>query len=118
MAVGLFGMVVPIFPGVVIIWAAVLIHGFMTGFATLALSAGVRLPDATTCALRAAIRTDKRPDMVSLLAECYHRRGYHQRAVNWIKEALAKEPREAGYLEQLERYESRLLRYRRGYGGN
>jgi uncharacterized protein YqgC (DUF456 family) len=35
MAVGLFGMVIPIFPGVVIIWAAVLVHGLATGFATL-----------------------------------------------------------------------------------
>lgn len=35
MGVGLLGMVVPIYPGVVIIWVAVLIHGFVTGFATL-----------------------------------------------------------------------------------
>ena len=35
MAVGLFGMVIPIYPGVVIIWAAVLIHGLATGFATM-----------------------------------------------------------------------------------
>ncbi len=35
MAVGLFGMVLPIYPGVVIIWAAVLIHGVLTSFATL-----------------------------------------------------------------------------------
>jgi uncharacterized protein YqgC (DUF456 family) len=35
MAVGLLGMVVPIYPGVIIIWAAVLIHGLVTGFATL-----------------------------------------------------------------------------------
>jgi uncharacterized protein YqgC (DUF456 family) len=35
MAVGLFGMVIPIYPGVVIIWAAVLIHGVVTSFATL-----------------------------------------------------------------------------------
>jgi uncharacterized protein len=33
MAVGLFGMVIPIYPGVVIIWAAALIHGLITGFA-------------------------------------------------------------------------------------
>ena len=46
----------------------------LVGFATLALATGQRLSDATTCALRAAIRTDNRPDMVSLLAECYHRR--------------------------------------------
>ncbi len=35
MAVGLFGMVLPIYPGVVIIWAAALIHGLITGFAAL-----------------------------------------------------------------------------------
>lgn len=35
MGIGLLGMVVPIYPGVVIIWAAVLIHGLVTGFATL-----------------------------------------------------------------------------------
>ena len=35
MAVGLFGMVLPIYPGVVIIWAAALVHGLATSFATL-----------------------------------------------------------------------------------
>jgi uncharacterized protein YqgC (DUF456 family) len=35
MAVGLIGMIIPIYPGVVIIWAAALIYGFITGFATL-----------------------------------------------------------------------------------
>jgi len=35
MAVGLFGMILPIYPGVTIIWAAVLIHGLATRFATL-----------------------------------------------------------------------------------
>ena len=35
MGVGLLGMVLPIYPGVVIIWAAALIHGLVTGFATL-----------------------------------------------------------------------------------
>jgi len=34
MGVGLFGMIIPIYPGVVIIWAAALIHGLVTGFAT------------------------------------------------------------------------------------
>jgi uncharacterized protein YqgC (DUF456 family) len=33
MAVGLLGMVIPIYPGVVIIWAAALIHALVTGFA-------------------------------------------------------------------------------------
>ena len=35
MGVGLFGMVIPIYPGVTIIWAAVLIHGLATSFASL-----------------------------------------------------------------------------------
>lgn len=35
MAVGLVGMVIPIYPGVVIIWAAALVHGLATGMATL-----------------------------------------------------------------------------------
>jgi hypothetical protein len=34
MAVGLIGMIIPIDPGVVIIWAAALIQGLVTGFAT------------------------------------------------------------------------------------
>jgi len=34
MAVGLIGMIIPIYPGVVIIWAAALIQGLVTGFAT------------------------------------------------------------------------------------
>ncbi len=35
MGVGLIGMIIPIYPGVVIIWAAGLIHGLVTGFAAL-----------------------------------------------------------------------------------
>ena len=35
MAVGLLGLVIPIYPGVTIIWAAALIHGIATGFAVL-----------------------------------------------------------------------------------
>lgn len=37
MVVGLFGMVIPIYPGVLIIWAAALMHGLLTGFSTLEL---------------------------------------------------------------------------------
>lgn len=35
MGVGLFGMVIPIYPGVVIIWVAVMLHAIATGFALL-----------------------------------------------------------------------------------
>lgn len=35
MLVGLFGLVIPIFPGIVVIWLAVLAYGLVTGFTTL-----------------------------------------------------------------------------------
>ncbi|MFO8036658.1 MAG: DUF456 domain-containing protein [Anaerolineales bacterium] len=35
MLVGLLGMIIPIYPGVIIIWAAALAHGLATGFSTL-----------------------------------------------------------------------------------
>jgi uncharacterized protein YqgC (DUF456 family) len=35
MLVGLFGLIIPIFPGVTIIWLAALVYGFITGFDTL-----------------------------------------------------------------------------------
>jgi uncharacterized protein YqgC (DUF456 family) len=35
MAVGLFGLVVPIFPGITVIWLAALGYGVVTGFSTL-----------------------------------------------------------------------------------
>jgi len=35
MLVGLFGLIIPIFPGVIVIWLAVLAYGLVTGFTTL-----------------------------------------------------------------------------------
>ena len=35
MLVGLFGLVIPIFPGIVVIWAAALVYGLVQGFGTL-----------------------------------------------------------------------------------
>ena len=35
MGVGLLGMVIPIYPGVIIIWVSALAHGLITGFVTL-----------------------------------------------------------------------------------
>jgi uncharacterized protein YqgC (DUF456 family) len=36
MLIGLVGLVVPIFPGLVVIWLAALIYGLLTGFSTIA----------------------------------------------------------------------------------
>ena len=35
MLVGLFGLIVPIFPGIVVIWLAALVYGLITGFTPL-----------------------------------------------------------------------------------
>ena len=36
MVIGLFGLIVPIFPGITVIWLAALVYGVVTGFNTLA----------------------------------------------------------------------------------
>lgn len=36
MLVGLFGLIIPIFPGITVIWLATLVYGLVTGFNTLA----------------------------------------------------------------------------------
>jgi len=82
-------------------------HGCMEaleGFARTALAAGIRLPQATTCALRAAIRSDDRPDLIALLAECYERRSFHARAVRWMEKAVAGEPDNQRFKDDLARY--------------
>ncbi len=76
----------------------------LEGFARTALAAGIRLPQATTCALRAAIRSDYRPDLVALLAACYERRSYHARAVRWMEKAVAREPDNQRFKDDLARY--------------
>jgi uncharacterized protein YqgC (DUF456 family) len=35
MAVGLVGLIIPIFPGIIVIWLAILVYGLLTGFNTL-----------------------------------------------------------------------------------
>lgn len=76
----------------------------LEGFARTALAAGVRLPQATTNALRAVIRSDNRPDLMALLAECYQRRSYHARAVKWMEKAVAGEPDNQRFRQDLARY--------------
>ncbi len=64
----------------------------LEGFARTALAADTHLPQATTCALRAVIRSDERPDLLALLAACYQRRSFHARAVKWMRKAVAADP--------------------------
>jgi len=76
----------------------------LEGFARTALAAGIRLPQATTCALRAVIRSDERPDLVALLAACYQRRSFHARAVKWMEKAVDGEPGNPDFRQTLARY--------------
>jgi len=41
--VGFLGLIIPIYPGIVIIWLAALMYGFVTGFSTLGIILGVLL---------------------------------------------------------------------------
>jgi uncharacterized protein YqgC (DUF456 family) len=54
MLVGLFGLVIPIFPGNVVIWVAALIFGLLTGFGTL----GVWMFVLLTVLMLAAVLAD------------------------------------------------------------
>jgi hypothetical protein len=49
MVVGLFGLVVPIFPGIVVIWLAALIYGLITGFTPLGIALLVVLTILMVC---------------------------------------------------------------------
>ncbi|MGD9546899.1 MAG: thioredoxin domain-containing protein [Candidatus Krumholzibacteriia bacterium] len=76
----------------------------LAGFAGLALAQDARLPEATTHALRAVIRSDKDPEMIRLLAACYHRRGFTERAVKWMAEAVSGAPGNLDLQADLARY--------------
>lgn len=78
----------------------------LEGFARTALAGGIRLPQATTCALRAVIRSDNRPDLLALLAACYQRRSFHARAVKWMEKAVAAAPDNLEFHDRLGLYRS------------
>jgi thioredoxin-like negative regulator of GroEL len=64
----------------------------LDGFARTALALDVEMEEASRCALRATVLSDREPEMMATLAECYHRHGRHRRAIRWLGEALEENP--------------------------
>ena len=78
----------------------------LDGFARTATVLGVELEEASRCALRAVVLSDREPATMATLAESYHRRGLHAKALRWIDEALARDPADTAHLEAKGRYET------------
>jgi thiol-disulfide isomerase/thioredoxin len=76
----------------------------LDGFARTATALGVELEEASRCALRAVVLSDREPATMATLAESYHRRGLHAKALRWIDEALAKAPADEDHRQAKERY--------------
>jgi thioredoxin-like negative regulator of GroEL len=78
----------------------------LADYAWIAAQVGVALEDATNIALKAVRLSDEDPDVMDTLAVVYHTRGMHREAITWIQRAIAKEPNEQYYHEQLVKFQS------------
>ncbi len=87
----------------------------------------VEMDEAWRYAVRAVVLSDREPEIMATLAECYHRRGRHRKAIRWLGEALDENPdlpaaRVTVFRERLVAYEAALAedpfgmkaQYRRG----
>ncbi len=79
--------------------------GAMNGFAWNAAQAGLALEEATDIAHKAVRLSDEDPGIMDTLAEVYFARGQYEEAVSWIKRAIAKEPDDQYFQDQLARFE-------------
>jgi tetratricopeptide (TPR) repeat protein len=80
----------------------------LAGFARAALEARTDLEEATRCAIRATVFSDKDPAMIATLADTYYYRGKYRKAIKWINQAVEKAPEDAALRERLARYETAL----------
>ncbi len=85
----------------------------LDGFARTAVMLDVEMAEASRHALRAVVLSDREPEIMATLAECFHRRGLHRKAIRWLREALAENPdlaeaRTAAMQERLAAYEEAL----------
>jgi len=77
----------------------------LDGFARTAVGAGVELQEATKCALRAMVFSDKDARIIGTLAETYYKRGLYSKAIRWINLAIERDPTEAHYRDRLAVFE-------------
>ena len=78
----------------------------LDGFARTAVSAGVELEEATRCALRAMVYSDKDARIIGTLAETYYQRRLYSKAIRWINLSIERDPTDAHYRERLAVYEA------------
>lgn len=85
----------------------------LDGFARTAVAMNVEMEEASRHALRAVVLSDREPEIMATLSECYHRRGRHRKAIRWLSEAIEENPdlpeeRAAVFRERLLAYELAL----------
>jgi len=81
----------------------------LDGFARVAVALDVEMEEASSHALRAVVLSDREPEIIATLAECYYRRGLYRKAVRWLEDAVAQEPlRVAIHRGRLADYEAAL----------
>jgi len=78
----------------------------LDGFARTAVDAGVELEEATRCALRAMVFSDKDARIIGTLAETYYRRRLYTKAIRWINLAIERDPADTHYRDRLAAYET------------
>lgn len=88
----------------------------LEGFARTAVAAEVELEEATRCALRAMVFSDKDARIIGTLAETYYQRGLYRKAIRWINLSIERDPTEVYYQRRLAVYES--ARESAGYYGS
>jgi len=77
----------------------------LDGFARTAVDAGVELQEATRCALRAMVFSDKDARIIGTLAETYYKRGLYTKAIRWVNLAIERDPTDAHYRDRLAVFE-------------
>jgi thioredoxin-like negative regulator of GroEL len=88
----------------------------LEGFARTAVAADVELQEATRCALRAMVFSDKDARIIGTLAETYYQRGLYRKAIRWINLAIERDPDEAYFHRRLAAFEA--ARESAGYYGS
>ena len=81
----------------------------LDGFARVAVGLDVEMEEASRCALRAVVLSDREPEIIATLAECYYQRGLYRKAIRWLGDAIAQDPpRVAIHRTRLAAYETAL----------
>ncbi|MEN8006778.1 MAG: thioredoxin domain-containing protein [Candidatus Krumholzibacteriota bacterium] len=78
----------------------------LDGFARTAVDARVELAEATRCALRAMVFSDKDARIIGTLAETYYHRRMYKKAIRWINLSIERNPDDSHFRDRLEAFEA------------